>query len=82
MSSYMLLRIVSVLLFILPGLLSLMAGGIIGSRWFIESRNARLFRSRLGEKGVRIYYAVLGLLLITAGVLLMTDPLDVLSQAK
>lgn len=39
--------------------------------WFMEHRKARFFVKILGRDGARIFYAVLGLGLVTVGALLL-----------
>lgn len=79
MSAVWFVRIVMLLMFVLPGILSLWVG-VSGSRWFFESRGAGFWRRRLGLRGVRIVYVVLGVLLLGCGVIFMLDPLGVMGD--
>lgn len=78
MSALLVVRIAALLMFVLPGVLALSVG-IRGSRWFFESDGVAFFRKHLGLKYTRILYVVLGLLLLACGVLILTDPLQVMT---
>lgn len=43
--------------------------------WFMTHRKTRLFVSALGRKGARIFYALLGLAFIIAGIALLVSAL-------
>ena len=73
-----LIKVIAVLLFIVPGLLSLVAA-VLGSRLFQESRSASVARGFFGNGGTRLFYAVVGLLLILAGSVMLFDPMRVFS---
>ena len=71
-------KVTAAVLFVLPGILALV-GAASGARWLTESRGASPFRRHFGQKGTRLFYGMLGLLLIGAGVVLFFDPLGRLS---
>lgn len=80
MSPALLVKVIAVLLFMAPGLLSLVAA-VLGCHWFIDSRSASPIRNYFGVMGTRIFYGIVGLLLITAGFVMLTDPMGVLSKS-
>ena len=55
-------------IFMALGLFSLVAA-IFTTDWFFQSRGAASFIKLFGRQGARIFYALLGLGLITCGVL-------------
>lgn len=73
MSLVTLVRVVLVVMFILPGSISFVAG-VTGSRWFFSSQGTRYFRGTFGLIGARVFYALLGLLLIACGIYGLIDP--------
>ena len=73
MSASELLKAVAILLFVLPGMLSF-GVALFGGSWFVESRSAAPVRRYMGRSGTRFFYAVLGLCLVAAGVLIWFDP--------
>ncbi len=73
-----LIKAIAILLFMAPGLLSL-AAAVSGCRWFLESRSASTARSFFGKNGARLYYGIVGLLLIVAGAVILFDPMRVFS---
>lgn len=77
MSAPLVVKIAAFLMFILPGLMALVAG-LRGSRWFFESGGVAFFKRHLGLKYTRVLYVVLGLLLIAGGLLILLDPLQVM----
>ncbi len=62
-SEYLILAI-----FIIAGLFSLVSS-IFNFDWYFNSRKASTFVNLLGRTGARIFYSILGLALITAGIL-------------
>ena len=78
MSPLLLSRLIAVLLFMVPGFIA--AGvAVAGSRWFFESRSASVARRWFGERGTRLFYGLLGLLLIGSGLMIIFDPRGILS---
>lgn len=73
MSPVTLVRVVLVVMFILPGSISFVAG-VTGSSWFFSSQGTKYFRGTFGLVGARIFYTLLGLLLIACGVYGLIDP--------
>lgn len=57
------------LLAIAAGIFSLL-GGINNWDWFMRSFRAGLFVNTIGRQGARVVYGILGIVLITIGVLL------------
>jgi hypothetical protein len=55
-------------IFILTGFMSL-AAAVFNFKWFFQSSNTSAVVGRLGRKGARIFYGLLGIALITAGIL-------------
>ncbi|MDR1644495.1 MAG: immunity 17 family protein [Tannerellaceae bacterium] len=55
-------------LFVLCGIISL-AASICDADWFFHSRKASTFVQWFGRNGARIFYGLLGVLLIAAGIL-------------
>lgn len=58
------------LLAIAAGIFSLL-GGINNWDWFMRSFRAGLFVKTIGRQGARVVYGILGIVLITIGVLLL-----------
>lgn len=56
------------ILFICLGIFSVVAS-VFNIDWYFKTDGAMMFVRRLGRKGARIFYAVLGIALITCGVL-------------
>ncbi|MEM6446910.1 MAG: immunity 17 family protein [Cyanobacteria bacterium J06642_2] len=52
---------------ILAGLFTI-AGGVFNWNWFMNSRRARLFVRILSRTGARIFYVLLGLVLVGIGI--------------
>lgn len=62
-------------IFALSGLISL-GVGLTGAKWFLSSSNARPVVQYLGLKGARIFYGVLGcILLAMAAWFLYSEPI-------
>ena len=78
MRADLVVKAAGVLMFFLPGLMAVVVG-LRGSRWFFESGGVSLVRKYLGLQYARLFYVVLGLLLIACGVLILVDPLEVMS---
>ena len=78
MTLQLLSKAVAILLFMIPGVIALWAA-VAGSRWFFESRSASVARRWFGERGTRLFYGFLGLLLIASGVMILFDPRGLLS---
>lgn len=55
-------------IFILMGAFSLVAAAF-NFNWYFESEGVMMFVRRFGRKGARIFYAVLGLVLIAGGII-------------
>lgn len=73
MSVVTLVRFIFVVMFILPGLLSCVVG-VTGSSWFFTSSGTSFFRGLFGQKGARVFYALLGVILIICGVVGLLYP--------
>ena len=73
MTPLLLVKVIAVALFIVPGILSFVSAAL-GAKWFLESRSAAAFRRHLGPRGARLFYGILGLLLIGAGIMIFFDP--------
>lgn len=69
------LRIISSILFLLPGILSLFVS-LSGASWFFESGGTAFFRKLLGIRWTRILYFILGVALIFAGAVLLMNPIS------
>lgn len=54
-------------IFVVAGLVTLLAA-CLDWEWFFSARNARFLTGRLGRRGARIAYALLGILLMGMGV--------------
>jgi hypothetical protein len=46
-----------------------LAGAVMNWDWFMKSRRAKLFVDIMGPKGARVFYGMLGFLMIAMGVL-------------
>jgi len=55
-------------IFILMGAFSLVAAAF-NFNWYFESEGVMMFVRRFGRKGARIFYAVLGVVLIGGGII-------------
>jgi len=55
-------------IFILMGAFSLVAA-VFNFNWYFESEGVMMFVRRFGRKGARIFYAVLGVVLIAGGII-------------
>jgi len=55
------------ILVILAGLFSIL-GAVMNWDWFIYSRKARFFVSILGRTGARVFYVILGVVLVGIGI--------------
>jgi len=55
-------------IFILMGAFSLVSA-VFNFNWYFESEGVMMFVRRFGRKGARIFYAVLGLVLIAGGII-------------
>ncbi|MDR1557539.1 MAG: immunity 17 family protein [Tannerellaceae bacterium] len=64
-SEYLVLAI-----FVVAGLISLIAA-IFNFDWYFQSRKASTFVNWFGRNGARVFYGLLGLALITAGILFL-----------
>lgn len=61
-------------IFALAGLVSL-GVGLTGAEWFLSSSNARPVVQYLGRRGARIFYGIVGcILLFMAAWFLLSDP--------
>ncbi len=58
------------LLFFLAGLVSILAASLDWD-WFFNSQNARFFVHRFGRKRARLFYGILGFMLIIMSLLLI-----------
>lgn len=79
MSAVWFVRIVMLLMFVLPGILSLWVG-VSGKPVVLREQGAGFWRRRLGLRGARVVYVVLGVLLLGCGVIFMLDPLGVMGD--
>lgn len=79
MSAKVLIRIAVLLMFVLPGLLSLWVG-IADREWFFTNPNARPWLRLFGRRGSRIVTIIVGLLLIGCSILFFVDPLHVMKS--
>lgn len=68
-----LLRISTLLMFVLPGILALYVS-LRGSEWFFGSHSNRFLVQQLGSRWARVLYFILGLLLLGAAALIWMDP--------
>lgn len=73
MSARAFIYIVALGMFALPGLLAI-GISIRGARWFFERSTARQIVERWGFGWARIFYALLGLLMVGAAWLIIADP--------
>lgn len=68
-----LLRLSTLLMFVLPGILALYVS-LKGSEWFFGSSSNRFLVNQIGAKWARVFYFILGLLLLGASALIWIDP--------
>ncbi len=73
MSQLLFVRIVLVIMFVIPGLIAFISG-VMGSRWFFSTQGTSFFRKQFGLGGARLFYILLGLLLIACGIYGIIDP--------
>lgn len=66
------------LIFVAAGIFSI-CGAAFDWDWFINSRKARFFVATFGRTGARIFYSVLGIVIVVLGTLIM---LGVLKDAS
>lgn len=79
MTARLLIEIVVVGMFVLPGLLALWVG--IGDKeWFFSHPQARPWLSAFGRRGSRIVTIIVGLLLLACSLLFYIDPLHVMNE--
>jgi hypothetical protein len=53
------------------GLFSI-SGAVMDWDWFMENRKAKLWTTLFGRNGARIFYGILGVAIVIAGVLMTT----------
>jgi len=58
------------LLLVLVGLFAI-AGGLFDWEWFMTNRKAWVFVKLLGRNGARVFYSVLGLVVVALGLLIV-----------
>lgn len=63
------------LLFAAAGIFSI-CGAVFDWDWFMNNRRARFFVSIFGRNGARLFYIVLGMLLIVFGILLASGTIQ------
>ncbi len=66
-------KIVIPVLVILGGLFAIFCS-IKNYDWFMEHRKAQMLAAVLGRNGTRVFYALLGLALVTVGLVVMLNP--------
>ena len=64
------------LLFLIAGIISILAA-ILDWNWFFNSQNARFFVQYFGRKHARLFYGILGLMLIIMSIVLMISTIKV-----
>lgn len=64
------------LIFVAAGAFSLL-GGICDWEWFMNSRKARFIVKILSRNGARIFYTVLGIIIVVFGILVTMDRIDI-----
>ncbi|MGL4412185.1 MAG: immunity 17 family protein [Bacteroidales bacterium] len=64
----------SAFIFALPGAIALMAA-LLNWEWFYKTRTASFFVDQLGRIGARIFYSILGALLIVASIVITIESL-------
>jgi len=64
------------LIFIAIGLFTLSAAAFNWD-WFMNARNARFFVGILGRTGARIFYGVLGIIFLIAGILATAGVIEI-----
>lgn len=78
MSPTAIVRFSIVLMLVLPGVLALLLG-IFFPHWLNSSGGTSWLRRMWGATGVRLFYTLLGVLLLACGLLGLLDPLGVLA---
>lgn len=73
MSIQVFIRIATLLMFVLPGLLSLYVS-LKGSDWFFGGHSNRYLVQSIGRRWARILYFILGVLLLGAALMIWIDP--------
>ena len=63
-------------LIVIAGGVASICGAAFGWDWLIHSRDSRFLVNILGRLGARLFYGVLGLVLVVAGVLMLLGVLD------
>ena len=63
------------LLLVAAGIFSI-CGAVFDWDWFMNNRRARFFVSIFGRNGARVFYIVLGMLLIVFGILLASGSIQ------
>jgi hypothetical protein len=64
------------LVFVAAGAFSLL-GGVCDWEWFMNSRKARFMVTILSRNGARIFYSILGLLIIVFGIVVTMGIIDI-----
>lgn len=62
----------SAFIFALPGIVALLAA-LFNWDWFYETRTASFFVNQMGRGSARLFYGLLGAMLLVAGVLITLD---------
>lgn len=57
------LNIVAAIIFLILGLLSISAS-IFNFKWFFTSENGKMFVKLFGRKGARVFYGIVGILIL------------------
>jgi len=52
------------------------SGAVFDWEWFMTNRKARFFVAIFGRTGARVFYAILGLLLVGLGIAFLTGFID------
>ncbi len=64
------------LFFVAVGVFPLL-GGVCDWEWFMNSRKARFIVTILSRNGARIFYAVLGIVIVIFGILVTMGTIDI-----
>ena len=63
---------IQVLLFLVAGLFSI-AGAVFNWDWFMNNYRARFFVNIFGRDGARVFYVILGLVIIVLGIVVASQ---------
>ena len=65
-------------IFVLVGLLAILAG-ILNWDWFFQSQNTRFIVNNVGRKQARLFYALLGVLMIATAIYFFLEVQEAIS---